>query len=205
MNRVLMGLSLLLVAVPFGYCQELTQPLQLTIKSDKQVYEVGEEITLEVTIANLSSNDIYILPLIESSYLTLDRKKYSRHGAFAWGGQGAVSPRGELTIRRLLRDYIVSQHDLTIGKHTISFNMGGTNSNAITIKVVGKEEIVKEEALKIAEKVCEESGWKWIDVSVLEDKEKWTIRTNSHADGSNAFVEIDKKTGAVLRKSFGPL
>ncbi len=204
MKRILIGLSLLLLAVPFGYCQESTQPLRLTIKSDKQVYEVGEEITLEVTIANLSSNELYIVPLIESSHLTLDRKKYDCHGPFAWGGPGTVRPRGELTIPRLLRDYDVSQHDLTIGKHTISFHMGDTNSNTITIKVVGKEEILKEEALKIAEKVCEESGWKWIDVSVLEDKDKWTIRTNSHADGSNVFVEIDKKTGAVLRKGFGP-
>ncbi len=138
MKRILIGLSLLLAAGPCGYCRESTQPLRLTIKSDQQVYGVGEGIALEVTIANLSSKELHILPLIESSHLTLDHKTYGRHGAFGWGGPGAVSPRGELTIRRLLSDYNVSQQDLTIGKHTISFTMGDTNSNTITIKVVGK-------------------------------------------------------------------
>jgi len=61
MRRILLGITVLLFMVSIGYCQDqpLQQfdkgsPLELTIKSDKQVYEVGEEIWIQVTIRNAS-------------------------------------------------------------------------------------------------------------------------------------------------------
>ncbi len=134
-KKILIWLSLFLAAAPFGYCRESAQPLRLTIQSDKKVYEAGEEIALEVTIANLSSDELYILPLIESSQVILDYKQYGRDGAFGWGGQGSVGPGDVLTVHLLLRAYYVLPHDLTLGKHTISFKMGVAESNTIAINV----------------------------------------------------------------------
>ena len=49
---------LLLSSVSAGYCED--QPLQLTIKSDKQVYELGEQINIEVTLENVSKKEIIV-------------------------------------------------------------------------------------------------------------------------------------------------
>jgi hypothetical protein len=65
--------------------------------------------------------------------------------------------------------------------------------------------ISRGQALAIAEKVCKESGWEWKDISATEDGGRWIIKTNSKADGSNAFIHIDKITGQVIKKTFGPL
>ena len=52
MKHVFLAISASLLMVAVGYCQELKQPLQLTIKSDKQAYEVGEEIWIEGVLSN---------------------------------------------------------------------------------------------------------------------------------------------------------
>ena len=57
---ILLGITMLSV-VSFGYCQEQTP--QLTIKSDKQVYEVGEPILITVKLKNISKYDyVYLIP-----------------------------------------------------------------------------------------------------------------------------------------------
>ena len=61
MKKILFGIAALCLAATVGYCQEKTSPLQLTIKSDKQVYEVGEEISLTGYFKSSSSGEIYIV------------------------------------------------------------------------------------------------------------------------------------------------
>lgn len=69
--------AVLLLAASVGYSQETTQPLQLTIKSDKQAYEVGEEIKLSMSIENISDKDV----LIPSSFISYtDGYKAIRYG-----------------------------------------------------------------------------------------------------------------------------
>ena len=53
MKKILPGIGILFLITSIGYCQEPKQSLQLTIKSDKQVYEVGEEINLELSVKNV--------------------------------------------------------------------------------------------------------------------------------------------------------
>jgi len=50
-------------------------------------------------------------------------------------------------------------------------------------------------ALKIAEEVCKKEGWEWKYVSIEDHRDYWAIMTNSDADGCNAHIDIDKKTG----------
>jgi len=59
MKRVLLlAIILLSLAISSGYCEN--QPLQLTIKSDKEVYEVGEEINIELAIFNRTKDNVKI-------------------------------------------------------------------------------------------------------------------------------------------------
>jgi len=61
MKRIILALILVALITSFSYCQEIEQPLKLTIKSDKQVYEAGESITVNVEIKNNSNKDIWIV------------------------------------------------------------------------------------------------------------------------------------------------
>ncbi|UCD55702.1 MAG: toxin-antitoxin system YwqK family antitoxin [Candidatus Omnitrophota bacterium] len=57
-KKILLGIAILLLMTSIGYCQE--QSLQLTIKSDKQVYKIGETINIIQIIKNISDKDVYI-------------------------------------------------------------------------------------------------------------------------------------------------
>ena len=68
-KRILLGIGLLLLTVIVGCCQESEEPLQrfdksspltLTIKSDKQVYEVGDSIYVYYKITNTGDKEIAI-------------------------------------------------------------------------------------------------------------------------------------------------
>ncbi|MCX6826444.1 MAG: hypothetical protein NTV06_04130 [candidate division Zixibacteria bacterium] len=50
-----------------GYCQVESQPLTLTIKSDKEVYKASEDIAIDVGLINLTDKSIYILSYFERS------------------------------------------------------------------------------------------------------------------------------------------
>ncbi len=148
MKRVLIGLSLLLVAVPFGYCQESTQLFQLSLKSDKQVYSVDEKMTFLLTIKNLSSKNLQLLGpqgAIELMLVILDGKEYKNLGLgpSAWGGPDALFPKSEINVAIDFVKYGIAKDVLTLGQHHIAAKLHGTLSNTITIKVVGKEEILK--------------------------------------------------------------
>ncbi len=60
MKRRALGIGLLLLTVIVGCCQEPKEPLQLTIKSDKQVYEAGDSIYIYYKIANIGDKEITI-------------------------------------------------------------------------------------------------------------------------------------------------
>ncbi|MEW6009112.1 MAG: hypothetical protein AB1629_05730 [Candidatus Omnitrophota bacterium] len=58
MKKIFFMIILLLSAMSVGYCK--TQPLKLTIGSDKEVYELDEPITFEVELKNISDKIIYL-------------------------------------------------------------------------------------------------------------------------------------------------
>ena len=63
MKQIILSIICLFLILPFGYCQDLKQPPTISIKSDKQVYEIGEEIKVEVKIKNISQDKILIQTL----------------------------------------------------------------------------------------------------------------------------------------------
>lgn len=71
-------------------------------------------------------------------------------------------------------------------------------SNTITIEIIKDKDVSKEDALKIAEEVCKEQGWDWVDVNIIDKEDYWDINTHKTRLGGNAFIRIEKKTGKVL-------
>lgn len=61
MGKILLSIILSALIVSVGYCQEAEQPLQLTIKSDKEAYKVGESIVVDVVIKNNSDKTLWIV------------------------------------------------------------------------------------------------------------------------------------------------
>lgn len=69
---------MIFLAVPLiCFAQEIKQSLQLTIKSDKEVYEVGEEINIEANIKNIGEETakIYSLSYFDVSEIVVINSK----------------------------------------------------------------------------------------------------------------------------------
>jgi hypothetical protein len=58
--------------------------------------------------------------------------------------------------------------------------------------------IDRAQAFSIAEKLCNERGWKIYKPRVVEGLKVWTIWTNSELKGSPR-IEIDNQSGEVLK------
>ena len=69
---ILFGIILLFLTTLITYSQEPTQPLQLTVKPEKQVYGIGEIIIISGEIKNVSNQDIFIYSLEKSLTVTYD-------------------------------------------------------------------------------------------------------------------------------------
>lgn len=57
---VTIGLVIVFGISVAGYCQDLTNNLQLIIKSDKSIYKVGERIQVEIELKNIANNEIKV-------------------------------------------------------------------------------------------------------------------------------------------------
>ena len=119
MRRVILVIIGLFITASFGYCQESKQPLELTIKSDKQVYEVGEKINITASIRNNGKENakIYSPDYAGVSELVIKNSK------------GLVmKPRG-MKIRRGNFESLMSIPSQGTGTHTFEnlmwFHCGG--------------------------------------------------------------------------------
>ena len=58
----------------------------------------------------------------------------------------------------------------------------------------------------MAEEICKQEGWEWVDVRVLEwtieGNDVWEIQTHGSIDGAKAIIVIDKDDGTVLQKFY---
>ena len=90
MKVITFGILILLFMTTAGYCQKQTPFfLQLTIKSDKQVYTVGEEIILVAELKNVTDNLINV-------FVPLSSPGQIEAGIFIQGPQGEYKYRGPL-------------------------------------------------------------------------------------------------------------
>lgn len=157
MKKLLLGIILLTLMTSLGYCQE-EQPLTLTISSDKQVYEVGEEIFITINIVN-TSNDVVEIYKHERLWLqTGSIKIQGPNGACRYKGSYKMVSEGfwdEFLVKMQPGEavnlpiglYVKDKHgdyylpyDFSIpGKYIIHCKHGKSISNTITIEVVGRK------------------------------------------------------------------
>jgi hypothetical protein len=57
MKKIVFNVICLFIVTSLGYCQESSQSLQLIIDSDKQVYQVGEDIKITATLVNKTNKE----------------------------------------------------------------------------------------------------------------------------------------------------
>lgn len=156
MKKILLGIISLFLIMSVGYCQD--QPLQLTIKSDKEVYEVGEEIAVIITVTNIGNKpeEIFVQGPAFYTYgyhLTVDGDSGELRVAFF-----AADPKPQTTVLQPSQQHKVivkcasTESKLSCygflfssllnpGKHTISayYQKPSLTSNIITIEVLPKD------------------------------------------------------------------
>ena len=161
-KRILLGMVLLLLMVTIGCSQEPEQSLQrssesspliLTIKSDKEVYEVGEEIVLEATLKNNSDKEMIVFwsdknPGMDTSGRTINLGFYNHSASDAIYIKPAVTFTKSVSFNN---DFSPGPYRVTIQLNNQNVGLdfktaqsqeifdGTLTSNTITIKVKAKK------------------------------------------------------------------
>ena len=259
------GLGILFSLSCPAHSQDIQQPLQITINSDREVYVAGDAITVNATVTNNSRKGVWVARPQEGSeqgfrypyciFEVLDEKGvpvqddylacktvdpvFKDGFVYLKPGQSVnlykegyrldkskILPQGTYTVvvsystesQKESQWYGLYSDDVWAERNKNPFwrkragKIKQSNkfirkvprlsitSNSITIKVVGVAGIAKEEALKIAREICNQQGWKWRGVNIVDYGTYWDINTNWGSLGSNALIRIDKRTGEVLEK-----
>lgn len=225
MKKILLGIILSVGLFSFGNCQEPVQPLQLTIKPDKEVYKANEEIIITATLENLSEKEMVVfwnnekpsLRTEESGGVTIYMPEFPADNIETLYIKPEKSIENDIVIASsLLIDKTISgKVILTLQYNYPSLRLdflaapdqelftGALISNPITVEVAQKKDISKEEALEIAKEVCKKEGWVWKDSYIeLQEDKWWVVGTNSTVDGGNAVIIIDKNNGEVVDKLY---
>ncbi|MEW6009111.1 MAG: hypothetical protein AB1629_05725 [Candidatus Omnitrophota bacterium] len=218
MKKILLLTILSLVVASIGYCE--TKPLQLSIKSDKKAYRVGETIKLSMFIKNSSDKDVWT-PRSFISYtdnyrsirsglkiIVKDREGNSLEflGGYFKSSEGGLTLKPGETLKafeiNLLDWFNINKAD-TYSIHILSKTeySGFTNaiSNTIQIDVKEKKDISKEEAIKLGNDYMQRRYGKNFTSEYItkpshigETEDKWVI----------AYDEKEPKTrpsGVALR------
>lgn len=135
MKRILLGIVLLLLMVIVGCSQESEEPLRLTIKSDKEVYVLGEEIQATLIIKNIGEDKVKPYYILKDSFLAINGKEIALATWLIWRGniEGYLPPNTEFSYSiNVKKIYAIDK----IGQYSLFWKYKNLTSNVITIKVV---------------------------------------------------------------------
>src|SRR3989344_1990708 len=97
MKKIILSFTTLLLIASFGYCQD--QPLSLTIKSDKKVHGVEENILVEFTMKNLSNERVKPFYILNESKIVINDNEYDLHVTWRGNAEGTIGPGEEYVYR----------------------------------------------------------------------------------------------------------
>lgn len=186
MKKIILVIVFLTLTVFSGYCQESKEPLEFTIKSDKEVYGVGEEIKIFLNIKNISKEPIKIELYFwgkehlacgtntgfqtPSQVVMLDSN--GKDISFSNIAPKALMPPVEFITVAPHETYSAvipysknyQTHKIIPGNYTITvkYNLSALStltSNTITIMVVEKKGISKQKAIDIAKSQLRKERW----------------------------------------------
>lgn len=192
------------------------QPLTLTIKADKEVYEAGEDIKLIATIKNNSDKEMI--------FFWSDKPPAEMSGG---GGTSLIinavqtyriDIKPKEAIERLIepRDYSGPTFVLHYNSPTVidfkhrsdqEIFTGTLTSNTITIEVAEKKGILKEEAIKLSQDYIKAKGITVIDVNnpskITEQSDSWLVEYEYPTKNKKSlpppfyYFVVNKKTGEI--------
>ena len=113
------------------------QPLKLTIKSDKDVYEVGEKIKLDCVVKNLSKEDLTYYDIFKGSKFIINNKEYNFPPFSFISSEGTISTGEEYSFKDVNLQMLIR----SIGTFSTVWKYKNLTSNTITIEVVEKRDI----------------------------------------------------------------
>ncbi|MCJ7507392.1 MAG: hypothetical protein MUO85_01510 [candidate division Zixibacteria bacterium] len=162
MRRILLAAIIPLLITPFGYCK--AQPLQITIKSDKEVYEVGEDIVIHAGLKNISDKVVNVnaggyldwndacrfffknvkgevcrLIHMGPVDITIPDQLPSKQLCDFWSYTIGLLRDKEFKWQEFKFELVKGKDYSFTGKQTIYMKYYGLTSNIITIEVVEKE------------------------------------------------------------------
>lgn len=160
-HKIILFLWLMAFSTSLGYCQD--QPLRFTLKADKQVYKVGEDIRIHLELKNVGRKQLKLIDLKKASgylipcqVLVFSIKDSSGDQVPYLGGIRDEWPGEEENLSVVSPNKIMS-HDITInGKNQYAINKAGTyqisasyygsvlirtvaSSNTVTLQVLEKK------------------------------------------------------------------
>jgi len=148
MKSILLGIIILLLGVSTGYCKE--RSLQLTIESNKQAYQVGESISINSRLDNISNKPFKLAKLLKSTGIKIYFKnEYEQKYVLKYAGVSGNAMPSELPVGGSIYFTGVTfslpnkatefEKYKVLGKQSIYMVDRGLTSNTITISL-GKEE-----------------------------------------------------------------
>ena len=143
-RRAVLGIVLLLVTI--GCSQEPEQLLQLTIKADKEVYEVEENIIIECEFRNISNKSIRLSDYYRSGPIIIYFKnEYGEKSHLDFIDvirpilPIELSPEESVNLGQTVLGLPQAENYKILGKHSIYMIDGNLTSNTINIEVKAKK------------------------------------------------------------------
>ena len=137
MRRVNVSIFVLTLLICAGCSQPASNPkVEIKIESEQTIFRTDENISVLITIKNLTSKDLPAPETYWSAFVLLDGKEYKRLAKHIgdWNGPGVIIPNGGLFQTGLtLSEYGIGPDVLTLGKHKLSVKIENDVSNVLTI------------------------------------------------------------------------
>jgi len=148
MRRFTAYLFVLLLAISAGCSKQAPSPtagapannpkVEIKIESERATFKRDQDITIMITIKNLTAQELDAPETYWSASVLLDGKEYKRLAEHTsdWNGPGVILPNGGLFSSGLtLSEYGIKQDALTLGKHEVVVKIEDDLSNVVKITI----------------------------------------------------------------------
>jgi len=136
----------LILAITAGCSRQASSPIsetpasnpkvEIKIESERTTFKTGEDITIMITIKNLTSQELAAPETYWSISVLLDENEFKRLPEYigSWNGPGVILPNGGYFQTGLtLSEYGIGQDVLTLGEHELAVKTEDDVSNVLTI------------------------------------------------------------------------
>ena len=148
MRRLTLCLSVLMLLICLGCSRQASSSIEelparnpkveIKIESERTTFITGENITVMITIKNLTSQELAAPETYWLASVLLDGNEFKRLPEYigSWNGPGVILPNGGYFYTGLtLSEYGIGQDVLTPGEHELAVKIEDDVSNVLTITI----------------------------------------------------------------------